>query len=87
MIVYERISRLLSLEGAVKKQGRFVSAADLSEIRDACIVSDKGKIFWVGKRTELPSTFKKAKRVNLDGRLVLPGFVDSHTHLVFAGDR
>ncbi|MCC6277270.1 MAG: imidazolonepropionase, partial [Oligoflexia bacterium] len=42
---------------------------------------------WVGKRTELPSTFKKAKRVNLDGRLVLPGFVDSHTHLVFAGDR
>jgi imidazolonepropionase len=42
---------------------------------------------WVGKRSELPRKYKSAKKINAKGRMVLPGLVDSHTHLVFAGDR
>jgi imidazolonepropionase len=87
MIIYEKISRLFTLEGAVKKGGRNLKLSDLSEIQDAALAVDKDKVQWVGARKDLPAKFKKAKKVSLKGQIVLPGFIDSHTHLVFAGDR
>ncbi|MTV26510.1 imidazolonepropionase [Nitriliruptoraceae bacterium ZYF776] len=52
--------------------------------RDAALVVDDGRVAWVGDAGEAPAT---DERVDADGRAVLPGFVDSHAHLVFAGDR
>lgn len=49
----------------------------------AIIVAD-GRIAWVGAAADAPAA---DRRVAVDGRCVLPAFVDSHTHLVFAGDR
>lgn len=58
--------------------------AELGEIRDAALVIDGDRIAWVGSAADVP----EADDANdLDGRCVIPGFVDSHTHLVFAGDR
>jgi imidazolonepropionase len=85
--VLDRIGQLLTLEGAVKKQGRNISKEDLSIVKDACLVVQKNKILWSGFRGDLPKKYKKFKRINAHGGIVLPGFVDSHTHLVFAGDR
>ena len=58
--------------------------AELGEIRDAAVVLSDDSIAWVGPAAAAPDA---AERVGLGGRTVIPGFVDSHAHLVFAGDR
>jgi imidazolonepropionase len=52
--------------------------------RDAALVAEGGRIAWVGSAAAAPEA---DQRVDVGGRAVLPGFVDSHSHLVFAGDR
>jgi imidazolonepropionase len=64
-----------------------VGQGKLGVLHDAAVVADDaGNISWVGKRSELASHFD-GKPIDIGGRAVIPGFVDSHTHLVFAGDR
>ena len=46
-----------------------------------------GKIDWVGKVSEIPSEFLHSKSEDLDGRLVTPGLIDCHTHIVYGGNR
>ena len=55
-----------------------------AERSDAAIVIDDGLIAWVGDAADAPPA---DERVDAGGRCVIPGFVDSHSHLVFAGDR
>ena len=56
----------------------------LGIVEDAALVVEGGTIAWVGRAVEAP----QADEVyDAGGRAVLPGFVDSHSHLVFAGDR
>lgn len=57
---------------------------ELGELTDAAIVLSDDRIAWVGPSAGAPAT---DERTDLEGRAVLPGFVDSHAHLVFAGDR
>ncbi len=56
----------------------------LGIVADGAIVVDAGRIAWLGPRTKAPDA---DDRVDLGGGSVIPGFVDSHAHLVFAGDR
>jgi imidazolonepropionase len=56
----------------------------LGLIQDAAVVVDGDRIAWVGASSKAPPT---DNRVDAAGRAMLPGFVDSHSHLVFAGDR
>jgi imidazolonepropionase len=58
----------------------------LGMITDAALVVQDSVVVWVGPRTAVPQGFS-AQRLDADGRAVIPGFVDSHAHLVFAGDR
>jgi imidazolonepropionase len=53
-------------------------------IGDAALVLDSGLVAWTGPASEAPDA---DERVDAAGRAVLPGFVDSHAHLVFAGER
>ena len=56
----------------------------LGELNDAAFVVEGGLVTWVGSASELSAT---DELVDLGGRAVVPGFVDSHAHLAFAGDR
>ena len=56
----------------------------LGVLTDAILVIENGQVSWVGPAGAAPAA---DVRVDLGGRAVVPGFVDSHAHLVFAGDR
>ncbi|OLR90377.1 imidazolonepropionase [Actinokineospora bangkokensis] len=57
---------------------------DLGVLRGAALVLDGERVAWVGPAAQAPPC---DTAVDVEGRAVLPGWVDSHTHLVFAGDR
>ncbi|MFC0028586.1 imidazolonepropionase [Micromonospora chaiyaphumensis] len=52
--------------------------------RDAALLVEDGQVAWVGPARYAPAA---DRRIDAEGGTVLPGFVDSHAHLVFAGDR
>ena len=56
----------------------------LGLVTDAALVVEGSRVAWVGRAVDAPDA---DQRVDVGGRAVLPGFVDSHSHLVFAGDR
>ena len=87
-------SELLTGAGLRLKDGRHPEEADLGRIEDGALVYEEikrgvpGKILWVGPTSQLPTQYKRAKSTNLRGKhALLPGLIDCHTHLVFAGDR
>ena len=62
----------------------------LGIIRKGAITVKEGKIFWIGKTEELPKKFglgKDGQEIDATGKVVMPGLIDSHTHLIFAGSR
>ncbi len=56
-------------------------------IEDAAIVLEDRRIAWVGPRDELPDSYRDIAATSLGGRLVTPGLIDCHTHIVHGGDR
>jgi imidazolonepropionase len=62
-------------------------AAGLGILPDAAIAESQGRIAAVGPRAEIEAECPEAERIDLGGRLVTPGLVDCHTHLVHGGDR
>ena len=79
-------SELVTLTGP--KRPRF--GAELSEVgivRDGGMIVRAGKIERVGPTEEIEKNVADAEIVDAGGRVVMPGFVDAHTHLVFAGNR
>jgi len=61
--------------------------SELAIIRDGGMLIRHGKIDIVGPSDEIEKKAGDAEIIDLGGRLVLPGFVDAHSHLVFAGNR
>jgi imidazolonepropionase len=61
-----------------------LGAGPLGLVPDAALVVEAGRVAWVGPATSAPAA---DTAVSASGRAVVPGFVDSHSHLVFAGDR
>lgn len=67
----------------------------LGIVRDAALLAEDGVITWIGPSTDAPAIEPtgdaphphRIEVVDAGGRAVIPGFVDSHTHLVFGGDR
>ncbi|SED92370.1 imidazolonepropionase [Ruania alba] len=58
--------------------------ANGGRLRDAAVVVEDDRIAWVGATDRAPAA---DERLDAGGRAVLPGWVDSHTHMIFAGDR
>jgi imidazolonepropionase len=56
----------------------------LGELTNAALVIENEKVVWVGNANQVPAT---DQRIDVEGKAVIPGFVDSHAHLLFAGER
>ncbi len=61
--------------------------AELGIVRDAALLVRAGRIVAAGPPAEVEPLTQNAENVDAGGRAVLPGFVDAHTHLIFAGSR
>lgn len=59
----------------------------LGIVRDAAVAVVDGTVVWAGPERELPHEYRNLQDLDVGGAAVIPGFVDPHTHLVFAGDR
>jgi imidazolonepropionase len=79
-------SQLITLAGP-KRPRVGAEMSELAVIRDGGMLIREGKIDIVGSSEEVTKNAGNAEIVDAGGRVVLPGFVDAHTHLVFAGNR
>jgi imidazolonepropionase len=60
---------------------------EIHPIKDATIAWDEGLIQWVGQESDLPKEYAEYKAHDADGKMVIPGLIDCHTHLAFGGWR
>jgi imidazolonepropionase len=74
----ENIAELTTNDPALGDQ------STMGRLWDAAMVIDERRVLWVGANGDAPEA---DERVDAKGAAVVPGFVDSHTHLVFAGER
>src|SRR6266542_5142456 len=79
-------AQLVTLAGPKRPRVR-AEMTELGIIRDGGMLIRDGKIGSVGPSDEIEKKSRGAEIVDAGGRVVLPGFVDAHTHLVFAGNR
>lgn len=63
------------------------NGTDCGIVPDAAIAIAEGRIVWAGPAADLPAAHRGLPRQSLGGRLVTPGLIDCHTHLVYGGDR
>lgn len=83
-LIIKNASELLTLSASFKEE------SGLGMIQNGTIVIKEGRVLWVGKTDELPKEYrlgKEGQEIDAKGKVVMPGFIDSHTHLVFAGSR
>ncbi|PAV31445.1 imidazolonepropionase [Virgibacillus profundi] len=83
-IVIENIGQLLTLDKKGPVKGSEMN--DLSLLENAAIGIKNGKIEWIGTADEA-TNIKANSTIDAKGRLVTPGLVEPHTHLVFGGSR
>jgi len=86
-ILIKNASQLVTCSGFQAKQGKAMS--DLHTIEDGAVVIENARITAVGKSEAVLAKIDEAKFESIDanGKAVLPGFVDSHTHFIFGGYR
>src|SRR5438067_12940345 len=58
-----------------------------SLLTDAAIVLDGNRVAWLGPTCAVPPSPTNAEVIDATGKVALPGLIDSHTHLIFAGSR
>jgi imidazolonepropionase len=87
-LAVRRIGLLATLAGPCPRTGD--AMRDLAPLRDAALAVAGGRIAWVGAERDFAANVRLragAEALDADGAAVVPGFVDPHTHLAFAGDR
>ncbi len=86
--VIEHADLVATCAGPAPRRGR--SQNDISPLRDAAIAAHEGQIVFVGPQSTLAdhvTLLDSVVRVDARGCTIVPGFVDAHTHVVYAGDR
>jgi imidazolonepropionase len=66
---------------------RGTAMRDVGLIKDGAVAVDEGQIVAVGSTGSLSAGYQARHTINASGRVVCPGFVDPHTHVVYAGER
>jgi imidazolonepropionase len=87
--IYRNFSEIATLDSAFNKDGRRLNPNDLGLIKNGTIVINHDKILWVGSDKLVPEEYleKGYLEVDVTDKVCVPEIVDSHTHLVFGGDR
>ena len=88
MLHIRHIRQLIACAGAAPRRGS--EQRDLPIIEDGALVADGERIVYAGPERELPASLATASDrdvIDARGLSVVPGFVDAHTHAMFAGDR
>jgi len=83
-LIIKNASELLTLSPAFKGE------SGLGIIRNGALAVKNGKISWIGKTNELSKSWvlkRSGKEIDARGKVVMPGLIDSHTHIIFAGSR
>jgi imidazolonepropionase len=80
-------AELITLEGGNAKPRVGKQMRELDIIRDGGLAIRDGRIIALGKSADVRNNVKAENVISANGKTVLPGFVDAHTHLVFAGSR
>lgn len=85
-LLFKNIHQLLQIrkEGELALKGKQMK--ELPLISNAWLLVEDGKISDFGKMNEIPH-FSEVREIDASGRIVLPGWIDSHTHIVYAGNR
>jgi imidazolonepropionase len=87
MLVVKNAAQLIASARPGDHLLRGPTLGELSVIPDCTLVSRDGRIDWIGPTASLPPLPPDAEVIDATGQVVLPGFVDSHTHVIFAGTR
>jgi len=82
-VLLANIAELVTNDGEVAG-GDPAGPGAFASVTDAALVVEAGRVAWTGPAAQAPPA---DERIDCGGRAVLPGFVDSHAHLVFAGER
>jgi len=83
-LIIKSATQLLTLTSGVQ---RGADMGELGLIEDGAVAINDGEIVAVGPSTKLQKQYQASETINATGRVVMPGFVDPHTHLVWIGDR
>lgn len=83
-LLIHNVGQLLTLAGGPQ---RGHTLGELGIIEEGAVLIQGEQIIAVGKSSDLVNVHPESERLNVGGAVVMPGFVDPHTHLVWAGDR
>jgi imidazolonepropionase len=86
-ILIVNANELVTLAGGTLKPRTGKETQELAIVRDGAVAIKDGRIVSVGRSAELSKSFKAETVISASGKTVMPGFVDAHTHLIFAGSR
>ena len=86
-LIIENANELLTIAGGSQKPLLGTQMKELGIIRNGGLAADKGRIVAVGKTENISRQFRSRESLDATGKVVMPGFVDAHTHLIFAGSR
>ncbi|MGB3346468.1 MAG: imidazolonepropionase [Candidatus Humimicrobiia bacterium] len=87
-LLIRNIGQLLTLAGDTPKRGEEMS--NLAIVENAAVASKNGKIISVGREDKVIeeiNLLKDSKKIDANHKVVIPGLIDCHTHLVFSGSR
>jgi len=86
-ILIVNASELITFAGGSEKPRIGKQMRELGIIKGGSVAVKDGRIIAVGKTVDVRKTVRAETIINASGKTVMPGFVDPHTHLVFAGSR
>lgn len=85
LIIHNAAQLVTCASGGLPKRG--AEMQDVGIIENGAVAVLDGKFVGVGATNEILGKFASDEVIDADGKVVLPGFVDPHTHIVYAGDR
>jgi imidazolonepropionase len=85
MVALRHLRQLITCAGRAPRRGP--AQRDVEIVHDGAVVWQGGRILYAGPDARLPAEFARTRAVDGHGYSLVPGFVDAHTHAVYAGDR